>query len=700
MSNGMPASGHATGRVPGHATSRSNAYAPALVRELIMGPNPLRLCEETLDDAAAHGCALAPGSLVLDLGSGRGLTSAFLARHWGVRVVAADLWGNPADALATSARLGLGARDVLPVHADACGLPFAEEVFDAVTCIDAYNYFGRDESYLGQRLFAAQRDVRVERIRDLSCNDEAWRDWVACDNPYAAGDRRAIEAGSCLADHHRGGPAQALAAGEKSAAACGAPCGRATPPWYRLFPTQDADRAAALRAAAKTRGKTMPKGASESYALLNVTLLDGSEHMEPQRGMAVITEGSKISWVGPAACAQVPSGAREMDMGGACLMPGLVNMHVHLCGSGKPVSAGNAGDLMRRLNNAPGRAIVRRVLAGSARQQLASGVTTVRGAGDPLFGDLAVRDAIESGRLEGPRLVATGTGITVPGGHGAGLFAQVANVPEEAAAMVRDLFAHKADVIKLFITGGVFDATEPGEPGVVRMPLEVARAACAQAHELGLPVMAHVESTEGVRQALLAGVDTIEHGAKMTPEIVGLYRGSAGTQLAGRPASVTCTISPALPFVKLPPEKTHSTDVQKVNGDIVCEGIIESARQALAEGIPVGLGTDSSCPYVTQYDMWRELAYFSKYVGVTPAFALHTATQVNAGLLGLGGVCGTVAAGMDADLVLTHGNPLDDLSALREPLHVLARGHLVRRSRVKRMPELDAELDQIMALPA
>ena len=304
----------------------------------------------------------------------------------------------------------------------------------------------------------------------------------------------------------------------------------------------------------------MPKGASESYALLNVTLLDGSEHMEPQRGMAVITEGSKISWVGPAACAQVPSGAREMDMGAPASSPGLVSIHVHLCRSGKPVSAGNAGDLMRRLNNAPGRAIVRRVLAGSARQQLASGVTTVRGAGDPLFGDLAVRDAIESGRLEGPRLVATGTGITVPGGHGAGLFAQVANVPEEAAAMVRDLFARKADVIKLFITGGVFDATEPGEPGVVRMPLEVARAACVQAHELGLPVMAHVESTEGVRQALLAGVDTIEHGAKMTPEIVGLYRGSAGTQLAGRPASVTCTISPALPFVKLPPEKTHSTD--------------------------------------------------------------------------------------------------------------------------------------------
>ena len=186
---------------------------------------------------------------MLDLGSGSGLTSAFLAAHWRARVVAADLWGNPTDALGVARRLGLSAQDVLPVHADACSLPFAEEAFDAVTCIDAYNYFGRDEAFLAQRLlphvrrgglvylaisgltcdvadfggalpselscswtpeqleylwprgrwerlFAAEGDVRVERIRDLSCNDEAWRDWVACDNPYAAGDRAAIEAGA------------------------------------------------------------------------------------------------------------------------------------------------------------------------------------------------------------------------------------------------------------------------------------------------------------------------------------------------------------------------------------------------------------------------------------------------------------------------------------------------------------------------
>lgn len=432
---------------------------------------------------------------------------------------------------------------------------------------------------------------------------------------------------------------------------------------------------------------------------VNATILDGTKDMQPQRNMAVAVENGKISRIEPAAIAQVPQGGRTIDLGGAYLMPGLVNMHVHFCGSGKPVSSGDAGALMKKLDNPIGRAILHRIIRGSAQNQLASGVTTVRGAGDPLYGDIAVRNAIEAGKCVGPRIVAPGTGVTVPGGHGAGLFAQVAQAPEQAADMVRDIYAHGADVIKLFVTGGVFDAEKPGEPGVLRMSPEIASAACAVAHELGMPVMAHVESTEGVQVALAAGVDTIEHGAPMTPEILDLYQNGTA-QLSGRPASVTCTISPALPFVMLDPEKTHSTEVQKTNGDIVCEGIIRSAREALDAGIPVGLGTDSSCPYVTQYDMWREVAYFAKYVGVSNAFALHTATQVNAQLLGLGDTTGVVAVGYDADLLAVASNPLEDLAALRQPLHVMARGRLADRLKVKRYPELDAELDEIMARPA
>lgn len=439
--------------------------------------------------------------------------------------------------------------------------------------------------------------------------------------------------------------------------------------------------------------------AQDAFVFRDATVLDGTENMEPRIGQTVLVEDGRIAAVGPAAEVDAPMGAREIDLGGAYLLPGLINMHVHLCGSGRPTSAGDAGALMKRLDNPVGRAIVRGLLRKRAQQQLASGVTTVRGAGDPLYGDIAVRDEFNAGKHVGPRLIASGTGVTVPGGHGAGLFAQIAESPEDAAELVREIAAHGADVIKLFVTGGVFDAEKVGEPGVLRMSEEVARAACEAAHRLGLSVMAHVESTEGVRVALRAGVDTIEHGAPMTPEIVDLYRGGAGTQLEGRTPSVTCTISPALPFVKLPLEKTHSTEVQKANGDIVCEGIVQSARDALAAGIPVGLGTDSSCPYVTQYDMWREVAYFAKYVGVSNAFALHTATAVNARLLGLGDETGTVEVGKSADLIVVDANPLDDLSALRDVRHVMCRGAFVERPRVKHIAELDEELDWIMSQP-
>lgn len=437
---------------------------------------------------------------------------------------------------------------------------------------------------------------------------------------------------------------------------------------------------------------------SPRYAFIHANVLDGRPEMQPIPNTTVIVERGSITYVGPDDRAPIPRDAQIIDVDGAYLMPGLINMHVHLCGSGKPVSAGNAGALMKRFDNKLGRAIVRRILKSSAQTQLASGVTTLRGAGDPLMCDIAVRDAINAGNYLGPRIIAPGCGITVPQGHGAGLFASIVTTPREAAAQVQELVARGADVIKLFVTGGVFDAVEPGEPGVLRMQPDIAAAACGAAHSLGLPVMAHVESTEGVRVALEAGVDTIEHGAPMTPQIIELYQRSAH-QLHGRPASLTCTISPALPFAKLDPEKTRSTEVQKINGDIVCAGIIQSARQALEAGIPIGLGTDSSCPYVTQYDMWREIAYFANYTGASNAFALHRATLGNAELLGLGHTTGSIEVGKEADIITTQRNPLDDLSALRDVTHVMVRGELADGLRAKHISELDAELDWIMAQP-
>lgn len=433
-----------------------------------------------------------------------------------------------------------------------------------------------------------------------------------------------------------------------------------------------------------------------AYVFTHAVVLDGTEHMEPQPNMTVVVDEGRILAVGPAATTVPPMGAREIDLAGAYLMPGLVNAHVHLCGSGKPMSAGGAGDLIDKVVGNPlGMWYLRRTLKAHAQQQLASGVTTVRSVGDPGFADVDVRNAIDAGRYPGPRLVTSGVGVTVPGGHGAGLFAHVAETPEEAREIVRTCFAHNCDLVKLFITGGVFDAEVEGEPGVLRMSPEIARAAVDEAHKLGMATAAHIESAEGVRVGLEAGVDTIEHGAELDDELIALFKENG----VGRASALTCTVSPALPFVELDPEKTKSTEVQKVNGRIVYEGIVRAAQQALAAGIPVGLGTDSSCPYITQYDMWREVVYFERIVGASRTLALHTATLGNARILGLGDETGSIEAGKAADLIVLDRNPLDDLEALRDVRMVMARGVLDEHPRVKRLTELDAELDGFLPRP-
>lgn len=427
-----------------------------------------------------------------------------------------------------------------------------------------------------------------------------------------------------------------------------------------------------------------------AYVFTHATVLDGTEAMEPKPNTTVAVDSGRIVAVGPAATTVPPLGAREIDLEGAYLAPGLVNLHVHLCGSGKPTSAGAAGDLIDKVVGNPlGMWYLRRTLKQHAQQQLASGVTTVRSVGDPGFADVDVRDAINVGKYPGPRLVTSGVGVTVPGGHGAGLFAHVASTPDEAREIVRACFARNCDLVKLFITGGVFDAEVEGEPGVLRMSADIAQAACDEARKLGLRTAAHIESAEGVRVGLEAGVDTIEHGAALDGELIELFKCNG----AGRASSLTCTISPALPFVELDPEKTHSTEVQKANGRIVYEGIVQAAKQALAAGIPVGIGTDSSCPYITQYDMWREVVYFERIVGASRQLALHTATLGNARILGLDEETGSIEVGKAADLIVLDRNPLENLEALRDVRMVMARGILDEQPRVKHLPELDAELD-------
>ena len=214
---------------------------------------------------------------------------------------------------------------------------------------------------------------------------------------------------------------------------------------------------------------------------------------------------------------------------------------------------------------------------------------------------------------------------------------------------------------------------------------EMVKAVCAEAHRLGYTVAAHTESPEGVKVALENGVDSIELGAKMDDETVRLYK--------ERGAFLCTTISPALPYALFDTAVSGASEKDQYNGRIVFDGVVESARTALANGIPVGLGNDVGCPYITQYDFWRELCYFHKYCGVSNRFALYTATLRNAQLAGIGDVTGSIAPGKSAAFIVTRENPLEDLWTLQHLELVVCCGRAVKIPSPKRRKEVDALLD-------
>lgn len=424
------------------------------------------------------------------------------------------------------------------------------------------------------------------------------------------------------------------------------------------------------------------------YALKNAVILDGTKDMEPLRGQSVLVEGETI--VGLAPAGSEPMSFEPVDLTGKYLMPGLFNMHVHLAGSGKPQKKQRDNEKLVKTIMGSGltRAVAYSMVRGFARDELMSGVTTIRTMGGLGNFDSRLRDEIAAERQDGPLILAANQGISVPCGHMAGSVAIAARSIDEALAHLEQSEREGVDLVKLMITGGVLDAKEKGVPGELKMAPEMVKAVCDRAHAAGYVVAAHVESPEGVRVALENGVDSIEHGAKPNDEILRLFRECS--------AFLCTTISPALPYALFDRSVSNASEVEQFNGNVVFEGIIECAKAALAHDIPVVLGNDVGCPWITQYDFWRELYYFHKFVGVSNAFALYTATSRSAELAGLGDVTGTVAAGKCADLIVTAENPLDDLRALRHVEQVMARGRLYAHPKFRERKNVTAELDKFL----
>lgn len=416
------------------------------------------------------------------------------------------------------------------------------------------------------------------------------------------------------------------------------------------------------------------------YILKNCNIITGVKNEEMFLGNILI-EDDKIIKVSKET---IEDSCKVIDLTDKYVLPGLINAHVHLAGSGKPSKKKHDEEYV---NNLLKHKLIRKVVKGMcknfAKIESLSGTTTIRLVGGLDHMDSEIREELKE---TGPRILSSDYAITVPKGHMAGTVAKIGHNKEEFKALLDDLISHNVDLIKIMITGGVLDATKKGEPGELRMHDAEVRYICDYAHKHELKVAAHVESSEGVRVALRNGVDTIEHGAKVDEEIIKLFKDSK--------AQLVCTLSPAAPMSFLDRNILRLSEEQQFNAKVVFDGVVDCAKTCLKEGVVVGLGTDAACPFVTHYDMYRELVYANKYLGVSALDAINMATEVNAHILGVSDVTGTIEEGKSADIIVSGNNPLKDLKALANLEKVIYKGKIINK-KIKKYKQIEEMLDTL-----
>ncbi|HEX6477293.1 MAG TPA: amidohydrolase family protein [Ktedonobacteraceae bacterium] len=371
---------------------------------------------------------------------------------------------------------------------------------------------------------------------------------------------------------------------------------------------------------------------------------------------ALLVEDTHITGLVPQE--QVPADYGVVDLGSLTLLPGLIDCHVHLVWNG---SADPNALLLRESHE---KTAVRALL--HAFEELMHGVTTVRDVGGLYQVTLAVRDAVREQIFPGPRILAAGMPIQMTGGHARNLGLEV-DGPHEARKGVRTMLRAGVDLIKLMASGGVY--TEGEEPGSPQLTIEEMQAAVEEAHKAGRKVAAHAEGLQGILNALAAGVDTIEHGNFLDEE-------AAQRMLAGGQVLVP-TLSPFYRMAQLGTEGGIPEYAARKARQVVAASF-HAVEMARAGGIPIAAGTDDGSPMLPHGVLVYELELLVR-AGLSPQEALHAATTVAAQACGLADQVGTLEQGRSADFIGIMGDPLQDISTLRNIDTVGIQGRLVKR---------------------
>jgi imidazolonepropionase-like amidohydrolase len=372
---------------------------------------------------------------------------------------------------------------------------------------------------------------------------------------------------------------------------------------------------------------------------------------EPLSDAVVLVDEGRITAVGPAQQVNIGPDVRTVDLGRYFVMPGLVDAHSHI--SIHPGKGDQSGQM-----RAP---VARRALWATdyLRRDLMAGTTTLRVMGEEDFLDIEVRAAIEDGIMAGPRLLCATRGVTASNGHGRATSSF--DGPDEIRRGVRENFAHGADHVKLFTTGGVSTAGSTLQnSGYSR---EEIRAAVEEAERVGKYAAAHAHGGPGLRWALEEGVSSIEHGALATDDDVEL--------MLQKRAWLICTFSVLF----------HPTGIERGDaGESAIMQKVASARgvvnrnfpRLLQSGVQFAVGTDSMHGL-----MAYELATLVR-LGVSPRDALLAGTRSGATACRVLDRCGTLELGKDADIIAVEGNPLQDIAAMRDVVFVMRGGRIAR----------------------
>jgi imidazolonepropionase-like amidohydrolase len=378
----------------------------------------------------------------------------------------------------------------------------------------------------------------------------------------------------------------------------------------------------------------------------------------------IIVTGERITSVGPAAGATIPAGASLIDLSGKTVFPGLIDTHTHV--TGNPTTSPYESYHL---------SVPRQAVTGvaNARLTLLAGITTIRDVGSAGYADVALRDGIEAGEVPGPHVLASGPALGITGGHcdDNNLAPEyryeaegVANGVDAVRAGVRRNIKYGADHIKYCGTGGVFSRGD--KPGAQQYTQEEANALVAEAHLHDRPVAVHAHGADGIKVAIRAGADSIEHASLIDDEGLRMAK-AAGTVLSMDIYNTDYTQSEG----KKNGVPEESLQKDRDIGDIQRENF----RKAVKLGVKLSFGTDAGV--YPNGDNARQLAIMVRY-GMTPMQALQAATVTGAELLRKGKDLGQIAPGYYADIVAVDTDPLADIRAVEKPAFVMKAGAVYR----------------------